>query len=547
MTSTFVDYATTSLLATEDADIPIQMPATVQAGDYLVAMLGNVHVTIIDPTITPAGWTRLTGYIYYKVADGTEGGTTVGFHSVTAFFTGDQRVLLAAVLQYRFSEIPTLIASVGAVRNFGSSSPGADAVSGVYGDFLGAETETRVYGFIGASNDENFISAPIGGYTWANATDRSGVVSHAKGDGNLEDALSIITADKLDIFPFGQTQRVDLTVDGGGFYGVGGDLFGIRFVFSAPQECFVFRSSSSAEYTSYETDGALSPPTNHNIDATTTQFVIDKPAGVVEGDLLVLVLQPSYEASPNRQSSGQYLTFTGPGTWTTHLFSPSSILAWTAWKIAGPSEPSSYTVEIHNTFDATLVKAYGLLIMGAWISSAGTPTELDLADPSSINLNATGSQWASSFDSASPYPTTSSFAIVGSEALTTNALIVYLLGTRAGYENGDNTGLLPGSVPWASASFDTPITQHAQSHIEGLPTRVDGTQAPDLNISTLAINRSLALGSESVDSGPIPDRSASLTWQPTSAMHSEHAYIYRLVLLCGEELTPYWGINAFPL
>lgn len=68
----------------------IDMPATVNTGDLLIALIavdGNPTIT------TPGGWTLLQqsnvtsivkGAVYYKIADGSEGGTTVDFATGTA-------------------------------------------------------------------------------------------------------------------------------------------------------------------------------------------------------------------------------------------------------------------------------------------------------------------------------------------------------------------------------------------------------------------------------------------------------------------------------
>lgn len=71
-----------------DSDLtshPIPMPATVNAGDLLL-MYANCDTSSTPTPTTPTGWTQLVStasgaaqrlMIYYKVAAGTEGGTTV--------------------------------------------------------------------------------------------------------------------------------------------------------------------------------------------------------------------------------------------------------------------------------------------------------------------------------------------------------------------------------------------------------------------------------------------------------------------------------------
>ena len=81
---------------TNDTQNLVTMPATVAAGDGLVVILGLDNQNTIT---TPAGWTLLwfdqsgaffsfAGYV--KVADGTEGGTTVDFVTSAASRHGAQ-------------------------------------------------------------------------------------------------------------------------------------------------------------------------------------------------------------------------------------------------------------------------------------------------------------------------------------------------------------------------------------------------------------------------------------------------------------------------
>ena len=80
-----VTSVTETAFGTDTTDHYVNMPATVNAGDLLIVLFtndGNAAVT------TPAGWNPLastnngnavTFSVYYKIAAGTEGGTTVNF------------------------------------------------------------------------------------------------------------------------------------------------------------------------------------------------------------------------------------------------------------------------------------------------------------------------------------------------------------------------------------------------------------------------------------------------------------------------------------
>ena len=85
-----VASVTETAFSTDTTDHYVDMPATVNAGDLLIALFTNDG----DATVTtPSGWTELASNetdgavrvsVYYKIAAGTEGGTTVNL--VTAAF-----------------------------------------------------------------------------------------------------------------------------------------------------------------------------------------------------------------------------------------------------------------------------------------------------------------------------------------------------------------------------------------------------------------------------------------------------------------------------
>ena len=80
-----VSDETIEAFATNTTEHLVDMPATVDSGDLLLVMFTN---DATDTVTTPTGWTQLFSEIrspnvrhggYYKIADGTEGGTTVDF------------------------------------------------------------------------------------------------------------------------------------------------------------------------------------------------------------------------------------------------------------------------------------------------------------------------------------------------------------------------------------------------------------------------------------------------------------------------------------
>jgi hypothetical protein len=237
-----VDYMTTSTVVTQGGTADITMPANVQAGDYLVLMQGNMNENVIDPSQlhAPAGWIHVwsqsSDYEWYKIADGTEGGTTVHFPLASFTSISTQRPWVAGVLQYRFTTPPSAIQSLGV--NLGFSHSGGSATSSLYGPTYagGGAYELRVYGFIGFGTSGGF-SVPIYDSTWVNAVKRTPIINSEAaltGIGDFPDLMSFQMADEIDVQ---STLKAQLTVNSQGdeIGGTGGDLFGIRFIFASPQ------------------------------------------------------------------------------------------------------------------------------------------------------------------------------------------------------------------------------------------------------------------------------------------------------------------------
>lgn len=121
------------LLSITQADFPtasnskaVPMPAAVTLGDLLVMAItfravGGVNAT---PT-TPGGWTTLTGgntgagaatvcQLYYKVAAGTEGGTTVSVSTASSTTTAASQVFRVQVGTFSSTPSGTSAADAGA-------------------------------------------------------------------------------------------------------------------------------------------------------------------------------------------------------------------------------------------------------------------------------------------------------------------------------------------------------------------------------------------------------------------------------------------------
>jgi hypothetical protein len=85
-----VASVTETAFGTDTTDHHVDMPATVDAGDLLIVLFTNDENTIVN---TPTGWNLMTSdangphvrlSVYYRIAAGTEGGTTVNFVTTSA-------------------------------------------------------------------------------------------------------------------------------------------------------------------------------------------------------------------------------------------------------------------------------------------------------------------------------------------------------------------------------------------------------------------------------------------------------------------------------
>lgn len=228
--STFIGQETAALYVprTAGSPIPIPMPTGIQAGDYLVAFLENYQVNPVD-VVGPPGWagTLSTGF-FIKLADGSEDGATLNWTTrSTGALDPSQRVIVAAVLCYRFSLQPSSVD-----RQFQSFSALADSVT--LSDIPGTggsagtvtNTQLRVYCAFGQRADGQFDSTlvhPLTDITWSNPIDRTGLVSLPWAGGtaiDLNDGTALSAADVEYNFgpPFvGYNPHDSVTAFGGSF------------------------------------------------------------------------------------------------------------------------------------------------------------------------------------------------------------------------------------------------------------------------------------------------------------------------------------------
>lgn len=195
-----VASVTPTVLATRQTTHPVNMPAAVSAGDWLVALItlennpgittpGDWSLLASDVTAGSAAGNRLAAYA--KIASGSEGGTTVDFVA-DATSRGAAHVYR---ISGAYNDIATGCVAATPVTGIVSTSANPPSVTA---SWMG---ETNLFlAFASASDDnENFTSAP---------TNYTGLVSTGSGvadnnDSTLGSAYRILAADSDDPDSFG--------------------------------------------------------------------------------------------------------------------------------------------------------------------------------------------------------------------------------------------------------------------------------------------------------------------------------------------------------
>lgn len=239
--ATFIGQATTTLhvSAFPGNPIPIQMPSGIQAGDQLIAFLENIQINPVSIS-GPSGWTgTLSTGVFTKTADGSEDGAVIDWttQNTAGAFTHPNRVIVAAVLCYRFSVTPTDISEFFQDVSGPGSSETLTDIPGTGGSagFV-TNTNLRVYCMFGQRADDPFDPAqvhPLTGISWTNPTDRTGLVTldWDSAGNNLNDSTAMSVADIEYNFgpPFVVYNPHDAVTIFGGSDSTGGTLITVQF------------------------------------------------------------------------------------------------------------------------------------------------------------------------------------------------------------------------------------------------------------------------------------------------------------------------------
>jgi hypothetical protein len=306
-----------------------------------------------------------------------------------------------------------------------------------------------------------------------------------------------------------------------------------------------FKDYTTAQYVSWA-QGTAVPPFGFQTTATTTVFTIDRPTSVVAGDIIVVGIGYSFEATENFASSGQYYNALEAG-WNNVETAWFDLRVY--WKVATGSEPSTYSFEVRNRFDNSIVAAYATMLCGVWegFSSPVFLTQVfgsnRFDDLQSIN---------NSFPTAH-VDDIDTMTITGTDTVVNGGLAVYFWSAHEFPENFDGSDSFganppfPASVPWVTAAISPTAEQHAQIHFEHLPWIFD-RQFRNPSVATYPVNRTFTMGSELLEPGLVPDGTATFTWQHAGdeAGFGEFVQVYRLIL-DATTLAAYWGILAVPL
>lgn len=225
---TYLDTTITAYFegsAPAGTNLPVDMPVTVDAGDYLFAFSTSSFVAT-----PPAGWTTLVnGQAWWKLADGSEGGTSPNWVTLSGTHDYVQHV---AVMRYRFNATPTLISQSDQI-NFGDLTDGGLTYHHNYPNNtpVSPSHEIRIY-FLHANANLNHHTEEFGtvgenllvpDHAWTNATERVtddndtdlGVVATAIGTWNRADTILLADRSVAPGAVSNSAVDIDLFPDGG--------------------------------------------------------------------------------------------------------------------------------------------------------------------------------------------------------------------------------------------------------------------------------------------------------------------------------------------
>lgn len=234
---------TTTVHPTGAETISVQMPADIQAGDFLFVFFGgSFGYRTIDFDVDGT-WTNIgSSGDHAKIASGSEAGALVDFRTLSGPFGGN-RAVTAVALCYRFPYTPLNLGGLylGGVLNsagtrFYSNPTGNSFLSGgQFGGFVGAaRSEFRITHAMTATSDLVQSYNPSAA-TWSGdlITDRTGLLPAIGGtfpDGIDAGGDTVADAFYLSVATTGSTHNTALDVDGPGTSG-SGDLWGFMIAF----------------------------------------------------------------------------------------------------------------------------------------------------------------------------------------------------------------------------------------------------------------------------------------------------------------------------
>jgi len=277
-------FVSSSINRTTTAGNTVTAPTGIQNGDLLVAVLFNTDPTA-GPITLPSGWSRLTetetANNYFVLAT-----KTAASESGNYTFTFDQAAANSvAILVYRNA---TRVNTVGTFGNAASATATAASITPTYTGTLCA---------MFSNETSSTVSTPPAGFT--------------------QRALQSGTTAAMGVYDFAN-QAASATSAASLVWSVSGQVAAIQFqVTNEPDVEPTFVASASTQNT-----------------VNTASLVISKPAGTVDGDLMIAIMCSD--------TTGTGRLWSGDTGWTEVADSSLPTALRIAYKTAS-SEPSSYT------------------------------------------------------------------------------------------------------------------------------------------------------------------------------------------------------------
>lgn len=294
-----------------------------------------------------------------------------------------------------------------------------------------------------------------------------------------------------------------------------------------------FRSASIAIQDAFNDTG-------HHFGAVATEHTIElaKPAGTLEGDILIAFFDTWGAANP--AGFGTMLVLPPLGsTWTVLQNFGGNGIHHVLWKVAGVSEPSSWVFRFRTSTDTADYFGYATAIMGCWTNFTSPVVSV-------VNSQ----DGFGGYDGSSIVDIDS--VTFHSAATTTGGFLVTAVSGFDNIENFDGTDgtgtgqAYPSVSPWVDIALQSPLTEHAQTDYNGTSRGAGEDASADgrRGTSYRTGNSTIAMGSQDLSAGSIPDSTVALTWQHAGNIfgYGENYYAVRLVVTATLVQQAYWGI-----